>query len=165
MGWWSKITWWLPRAVLVVFCSLNATAEPQRLLELIQRRLQLSELVARVKWQQKLPIEDLLREEEILQRYPAGEWREFMRAQMEASKQIQRESFQSWQDQPCPPALLDLSQLRSWIDECNQQMEREWRDSPHFPLEVVRIRLSPALWKAICPCLSPLPNGSLDDRN
>ena len=83
-----------------------------RVLVLVGERLSYMEDVARNKWNSGAPIEDLPREREILDGLgrqaadyglDAGTARDFFRAQIEASKTIQRTRFAQWRAQNQPP--------------------------------------------------------------
>src|SRR4051812_26083180 len=84
----------------------NSTANIDQVLTLIDQRLSYMDDVARNKWNSGAPIEDLPREKEIIdnlgkqaQSYglDAAVARDFFRAQIEASKIIQRNRFAQWQ--------------------------------------------------------------------
>jgi chorismate mutase len=94
-----------------------------RILALIGQRLGYMDDVARNKWNSGAPIEDLPREREIIDslgKQAAGYGldaeiaREFFRAQIEASKIIQRTRFAKWRAQNQPP-FKDLPDLRDTI--------------------------------------------------
>jgi chorismate mutase len=94
-----------------------------RILTLIQQRLGYMDDVARNKWNSGAPIEDLPREREIIDglgRQAAGYGldaaiaRDFFRAQIEASKIIQRARFAEWRAQNQPP-FKDMPDLRERI--------------------------------------------------
>jgi len=79
-----------------------------QLVQLIDARLALMPDVARYKWNAKAAIEDLPREQEVLVTLgreaaalglPPDNTERFLRAQIEASKQMQRELFERWQAQ------------------------------------------------------------------
>lgn len=83
-----------------------------RILALIGQRLGYMDDVARNKWNSGAPIEDLPREREIIDSLgkqaagyglDAGIARDFFRAQIEASKFIQRTRFAEWRAQHQPP--------------------------------------------------------------
>ncbi len=85
--------------------SVPDAAKIDRLLSLIGQRIAYMDGVARTKWNSGAPIEDLPREQEIIDgigdqaaRYglDAALAREFFRAQIEASKTIQRGRFRQW---------------------------------------------------------------------
>jgi chorismate mutase len=94
-----------------------------RILTLIGQRLRYMDDVARNKWNSGAAIEDLPREREIIDSLgkqaadyglDAGIAREFFRAQIEASKIIQRTRFAEWRTQNQPP-FKDLPDLRDSI--------------------------------------------------
>ncbi len=100
-----------------------ATAKLDRLLQLIGQRLGYMDDVARNKWNSGAPIEDLPREREIIDGLgrqaagyglDAGIVRDFFRAQIEASKIIQRARFAEWRAQNQPP-FKNLPDLRDQI--------------------------------------------------
>lgn len=81
------------------------TATVDRLLELIKERLDVAPEVARIKWNTKAPIEDLPREEQVIEGVAkrAAEYgldpqtaRIFFRAQIEASKALQTTLHADW---------------------------------------------------------------------
>jgi chorismate mutase len=113
--------------VLLAGCAAQQPADSvekiDRVLILIQQRLGYMDDVARNKWNSGAAIEDLPREREIIdglgRQAPgygldAGFAREFFRAQIEASKIIQRTRFDEWRVQNQPP-FKDLSDLRETI--------------------------------------------------
>jgi chorismate mutase len=94
-----------------------------RILTLIGQRLGYMDDVARNKWNSGAPIEDLPREREIIDSLgkqaagyglDAGIARDFFRAQIEASKIIQRTRFAEWRVQNQPP-FKNLPDLRDKI--------------------------------------------------
>jgi chorismate mutase len=94
-----------------------------RILTLIGQRLGYMDDVARNKWNSGAPIEDLPREREIIDSLgkqaagyglDAGIARDFFRAQIEASKIIQRTRFAEWRGQNQPP-FKNLPDLRDKI--------------------------------------------------
>lgn len=99
----------------------------------IQRRLELSRLVAAYKWSHHLPIEDPAREQALLASLPNERTRRFMRWQIEASKQLQVDLFDQWQEQPpqsqTPP---DLQQLRRQLDQATAEIQAALE---HLPCE------------------------------
>ncbi|MCX7136538.1 MAG: gamma subclass chorismate mutase AroQ, partial [Proteobacteria bacterium] len=93
------------------------------LLQLIQQRLGYMDDVARNKWNSGAAIEDLPREREIIDGLgrqaadyglDAATARDFFRAQIEASKIIQRTRFDEWRAQNQPP-FKNLPDLRDKI--------------------------------------------------
>ena len=80
----------------------------EALRQAIDQRLQLAQAVARAKWNMQAPVEDLPREAQVIQAAVQqgaalglpGAWVEVVfRAQVEASKTVQRELFAKWQAQ------------------------------------------------------------------
>ncbi len=113
-------------------------AEQQRpvdkLLKLIQQRLLIAHDVARWKWNQKRPIEDLKREQELLLKVrqqatthslEPDRVAAFFQAQIEAGKLIQTADFQNWQKQGIKSFanVPDLNQtLRPSLDKLNIEL-------------------------------------------
>jgi chorismate mutase len=105
-----------------------------RILVLINTRLGYMNDVARNKWNSGAPIEDLSREREIIDSLgkqaasyglDAGIARDFFRAQIEASKIIQRTRFAEWRVQNQPPFknLLDLrDKIRPALDALTPEL-------------------------------------------
>ncbi|MEH1948899.1 MAG: gamma subclass chorismate mutase AroQ [Nostoc sp.] len=112
-------------------------AEQQRpvdkLLKLIQQRLLIAHDVARWKWNQKRPIEDLKREQELLLKVrqqatthnlEPDRVAAFFQAQIEAGKLIQTADFQNWQKRGIKSFanVPDLNQtLRPSLDKLNTE--------------------------------------------
>ncbi|MEH2364989.1 gamma subclass chorismate mutase AroQ [Nostoc sp.] len=112
-------------------------AEQQRpvdkLLKLIQQRLLIAHDVARWKWNQKRPIEDLKREQELLLKVrqqatthslEPDRVAAFFQAQIKAGKLIQTADFQNWQKQGIKSFanVPDLNQtLRPSLDKLNTE--------------------------------------------
>ncbi len=104
-----------------------------KLLRLIQQRLLIAHDVARWKWNQKLPIEDRQREQQLLSkvRQQAKTYElepeivaAFFQAQIEAGKLIQKADFQKWQKQGIKSFsnVPDLNQkLRPSLDQLNTE--------------------------------------------
>ncbi len=100
------------------------------LLDLMQARLDLAPEVARTKWNQHAPLEDPAREEQILAQLPVIAGldpelaRSFFKAQMEASKTVQRQLYQQWQqlNQPPFPSARPLSELRPGLDRLTRPL-------------------------------------------
>ena len=114
-------------ALLLAGCAAPQPADDSdridRVLRLIGERLGYMDDVARSKWVSGAPIEDLPREREIVDaigRQAAGYGLEpaiamdFMRAQIEASKIIQRTRFDEWRARGQLP-FTDVSDLRGQI--------------------------------------------------
>jgi chorismate mutase len=131
-------------ATLLAACATPQTPETQkldRLLDLIGQRLGYMDDVARNKWNSGAPIEDLPREQEIIEslgKQAAGYGldpaivRDFFRAQIEASKIIQRARFAEWkaQNQPPfrnPPDLRD--KIRPALDALTPELMRALADA------------------------------------
>lgn len=105
-----------------------------RVLFLIQKRLSVMHEVARAKWNQKLAIEDLVREKQILEglvqqgnRYGFdGKWvQQFFQAQMDAAKMIQSRDFSVWNEQEIRKfdAVLDLkNEIRPYLDHLTEDL-------------------------------------------
>ena len=103
--------------LLLAGCATQPPAAPDvgkidRVLVLVAERLSYMDDVARNKWNSGAPIEDLSREREIIDGLgrqaadyglDAGTARDFFRAQIEASKTIQRARFAQWRAQNQPP--------------------------------------------------------------
>ena len=103
--------------LLLAGCATQPPAAPDvgkidRVLVLVAERLSYMDDVARNKWNSGAPIEDLPREREIIDGLgrqaadyglDAGTARDFFRAQIEASKTIQRARFAQWRAQNQPP--------------------------------------------------------------
>ncbi len=105
-----------------------------QLLLLIQKRLVIMHEVARTKWNQNLPIEDKIREEQILadladlaRQYDLDEkWiTKFFHAQIDASKEIQKNDYAIWQKEGVLKfeGVFSLkNELRSYINQLNHEM-------------------------------------------
>jgi chorismate mutase len=131
--------------LLLAACAAKSitpdSAQLDRLLNLIGQRLAYMDDVARNKWNSGAPIEDLPREQEIIDTLgqqaagygvDAGIARDFFRAQIEASKIIQRTRFAQWrvQKQPPfknPPDLRDT--IRPALDALTPQLMRSLADA------------------------------------
>lgn len=128
---------------LVTLAPGNVAAKPaavatargaDRLLHLVQLRLELSADVARAKWNTGRAIDDPVRERELLDRMvaarppgvPKERVREFFRAQIEASKQVQRELHEQWRaaGQQSFGEGPDLAQLRPELDQVSLDLLR-----------------------------------------
>ena len=111
-----------------------ATAKLDRLLHLIGQRLGYMDDVARNKWNSGAPIEDLPRERAIIDEIGAQAAgygldpafaRDFFRAQIEASKTIQRARFTEWHAKKQPPFsnVVDLrDRIRPALDELTPEL-------------------------------------------
>jgi chorismate mutase-like protein len=115
----------------------SRTEALDRLLVLIEKRLEIMHDVARWKWAEKSSIEDHSREAHLLDDLASrGEplgldpdlCRAFFRAQIEAAKRVQRADFERWEsadrrEQEPGPAAPDLVEvLRPRIDALNSEM-------------------------------------------
>lgn len=111
--------------LLLWLCALPAAAQEHidRLLQLMQQRLALAPTVAQVKWNNHLPVEDPVREEQLLEKVPEGE-RAFLRAQFEASKFIQEQCRRNWVSQHTSEFLSapSLPEIRSQLDKVTAEM-------------------------------------------
>jgi chorismate mutase len=112
---------WAALALLVAGAGIAATpparapedvVKVDALLRLVQERLDVAPQVAQTKWNTKAPIEDLPREEQIIERVrgKAGEFgldpqwvSEFFQAQIDASKAIQANRHKAWAAEKHPP--------------------------------------------------------------
>ncbi len=106
-------------------CSLPALAQQHidKLLQLMQQRLALAPTVAQVKWNNHLPVEDPVREEQLLEKVPESE-RAFLRAQFEASKVIQQQCRRNWVSQHSAafPSAPSLPEIRAQLDQVTGDM-------------------------------------------
>lgn len=105
-----------------------------QLLLLMQKRLIIMHEVARTKWNQALPIEDKVREQQIIdalveKAHPLGvdkKWvSEFFNAQIEAAKEVQYNDFAFWKQEKVlrfEKVLSLKDELRAYIDQINQEM-------------------------------------------
>ena len=127
-------------AVLAPACATSsnlATAETaplDRLLALIVERLMVAPDVARTKWNTRAPIKDLGREQQIISAVGAGASgynvprdtaERFFRAQIEASKIIQRAMFAEYETSHQPPfkTIVDLdTEIRPTLDRLTPEM-------------------------------------------
>ncbi|MDB5810680.1 MAG: aroQ [Betaproteobacteria bacterium] len=112
----------------------NNTANTEHLLSLIGQRLHYMDDVARNKWNSGAPIEDLPRETEIIENLgkqapayglDAAIARDFFRAQIEASKIIQRNRFVEWRAEKRLPFknIPDLSDtIRPALDALTPEL-------------------------------------------
>jgi chorismate mutase len=134
---------WL--CLLIVSCSIvaqpasppltkpNAAAITQ-LLNLIQQRLEIARSVAQAKWNSKSPIEDLNREEVILQNISQqasqfnltpSQAKHFFTGQIQASKTIQANLHELWTSQHHPPFLNPpnlRTDIRPLLDKLTPQL-------------------------------------------
>ena len=135
--------WWpaLPLMVLLASgCATTArftaadTAPVEQLLGLVKERLDVAPDVARTKWNTKAPIEDLPREQQIIDEVSrrAAEYRldprvagSFFRAQIEASKIVQNALHADWTARRQPPfaKVVDLgTDIRPVLDRLTPAM-------------------------------------------
>ena len=142
-----RATWQFLMALIVAALSLSACATSaslaapdvtrvDRLLTLIGDRLEVASDVARSKWNSKAPVEDLGREQQIVSsvgtsasRYnvPRDIAERFFRAQIEASKIIQRATLAEFEAarQPRFATVADLEQdIRPRLDGLTPELMR-----------------------------------------
>ncbi len=114
--------------------TIEEIARADLLLRLLDERLQISQQVAQAKWNSGGPIEDLVREKQVLEAFVQSAQEAgaaprlaaaFMQAQIEASKMRQRTLFRLWRArrQPAfahPPDLV--TQVRPRLDELSRRM-------------------------------------------
>ena len=141
-------------ALLLVFLAgcaaqpaASDVAQVDRLLALIDQRLGFMDDVARNKWNSGAPIEDLPREAEIIDslgRQAAGFGidaeivRGFFRAQIEASKTIQRARFAEWRVRNQPP-FKNPPDLRDTIRPALDALTPEMMKALAGALQVLRL--------------------------
>jgi len=125
---------WQPACATTSRLTAADTAAIDRLLALVVERLAVAPDVARTKWNTKAAIEDPVREDQIVRGVgasaaDAGVPREtaerFFRAQIEASKVVQRELFARFEasHQPPFPAVADLNAtVRPTLDRLTPEM-------------------------------------------
>ena len=114
--------------------AYDAQGKVDRVLFLMQKRLAVMHEVARSKWNKKLPIEDKVRELQILQdtakktsQYQIDEaWAtRFFQAQFEAAKTIQSRDFEIWKRENAAPfaSTLDLKDdIRPYLDNLTTEL-------------------------------------------
>lgn len=121
--------------------TISELAQVDRLLGVLDQRLRISDQVARAKWNSRAPIEDAVREAQVLEGFAqqaasAGldpDWaRQIMGAQIEASKIRQRQLFQQWRArrQPAfadPPDLA--SEIRPQLDDLSVRLLESLRQT------------------------------------
>jgi chorismate mutase len=133
---------WALVAILAAGCATTAnftavdTAAVDRLLGLIKERLDVAPEVARTKWNTKSPIDDRLRDQQIIDGVAtaATEWgldpqvaRTFFMAQIEASKAVQNALHAEWTAKRQPPfaTVADLgTDIRPALDRLTPAMLR-----------------------------------------
>ncbi len=115
------LTFWLAACL----CALPAAAQQRidKLLHLMQQRLELAPLVAQIKWNNHLPVDDPVREEQLLDKVPQLD-RPFLRAQFEASKFIQLQCQRNWESQHSGvfSSAPTLPEVRSRLDQVTKEM-------------------------------------------
>jgi len=133
-------------AVLASGCATTTfrpaeTAAVDQLLGLISQRLDVAPAVARVKWNTKAPIEDLTREQEVIDgaaRRAGGYGLDpsvagrFFRGQIEASKTVQNRLHAEWTASKQPPFtdVADLDRdIRPVLDRLTPQLLRALGDA------------------------------------
>ena len=114
--------------------ELETKKNIDQVLFLMQKRLALMHEVARTKWSQNLAIEDLPREQQLIDNlskqakaYGLDEaWtRTFFQAQFDAAKMIQKNDFAIWtqQGQSKFDSFLDLKQdIRPYLDQLSKEL-------------------------------------------
>lgn len=114
--------------------SFEVERNVDELLLLIQKRLVIMHEVARTKWNQNLPIEDKVREQQILadlvvkaNQYGLDEKlvTRFFQAQIDAAKEIQKNDFVFWKENGILKfeKIFSLKdELRFYIDQLNHEM-------------------------------------------
>ena len=111
--------------LLLWLCALPAAAQEHidKLLNLMQQRLALAPTEAQVKWNNHLPVEDPVREQQLLEKAPESQ-RAFLQAQFEASKAIQQQCRQNWVSQHTSdfPSAPTLPEIRSRLDKVTGEM-------------------------------------------
>lgn len=151
---WLVLLTFLPSTSIQPACRAQSTLDrADRLVRLVERRLELSVEVARSKWNSGRPIDDPQRERELLDRLvavrPPGldeeRVRAFFGAQIEASKQVQRALHEQWRaaDQPPFADAPDLARLRPELDQVSLDLLRSLAELP--PSECVATRAR-TLW-------------------
>jgi len=101
-----------------------------RLLNLMQQRLALAPTVAQVKWNNHLPVDDPVREQQLLDAIPPlpgvdpERARSFLQAQFEASKSVQLQCRQNWVGQHSGsfPQAPSLGEIRPQLDKITSEM-------------------------------------------
>lgn len=111
--------------LLLWLCAMPAFAQQHidKLLQLMQQRLALAPTVAQVKWNNHLPMEDPVREGQLLEKVPESD-RPFLQAQFEASKAIQRQCRENWvrQNSGDFPSAPNLAEIRLQLNKVTDQM-------------------------------------------
>jgi chorismate mutase-like protein len=150
-----------------------ASAAPHLIVlrDLIEQRLALMPDVARYKWHQASPIEDVPREQKIIEGLqqqalalgiPATCAESFFRAQIEAAKQIQREHFSHWQQAGAAPvaaapdlALVTRPKLDALTPQLLQALAQVWPTLANVQQQVANAQALQSPNKA-----NPSPQGS-----
>ena len=103
----------------------------------MQQRLALAPTVAQVKWNNHLPVEDPVREQQLLEAIPPlpgvdpERARNFLQAQFEASKSVQAQCRRNWVGQnsgPFPQAP-SLGEIRPQLDKVTSEMLQALADA------------------------------------
>ena len=143
------------------------------LLQLIQQRLGYMDDVARNKWNSGTAIEDLPREREIIDGLgrqaadyglDAATARDFFRAQIEASKIIQRTRFDEWRAQNQPP-FKNLPDLRDKIRPALDALTPELMHSLAAALPLLQTAGGAALVEARAKAIVVLKAADFATRN
>ncbi len=160
----------------------EAQRKVDQVLFLMQKRLAVMHEVARTKWNQKIAIEDLVREKQILtdlaqqgSKYGFDKaWvQRLFQAQMDAAKMIQTRDFALWTEQGVQKfdAVLDLkSQIRPYLDQLTGDLLEalskiypdimEGKMIPYIPPSVLLSRpsdhIDDVVWQAAVSPLHPL---------
>ncbi|MFP6807365.1 MAG: gamma subclass chorismate mutase AroQ [Pseudomonadales bacterium] len=104
--------------VVAVFVGPFVLAQDNSLVELVNERLTYMDDVAAYKWINKLPIEDLAREQLVLEQailaglssgIRAATSRDFFSAQIDAAKEIQRYWFDQWSSNSAPSSAPSVA--------------------------------------------------------
>lgn len=143
--------------LLLWLASLNPALAETPMMDLIRERLRLSAEVAAAKWTTGRPIDDPVREQQLLSRLVADrpsnlsevEVRDFFAAQIEASKMVQRRLYARWREGGGPwfGPTHTLEELRPRLDRVSQEMLRELGEG----IGEVPPTEDPALQKALTP--------------
>lgn len=107
--------------VLAGFTAAEVSAV-DALLQSVAERLALAVPVAKAKWNSGAEIDDPEREAELLASVPPGLPRDFVRAQIDASKDVQRVLIRSWQGQGRFPDEDLAGKLRPQLTAITQRM-------------------------------------------
>jgi chorismate mutase len=139
--------------------TIEEIAQADNLLRLLDQRLRISELVAQAKWRSDSPIQDLTREQQVIEAFVtrAGEAAvepalagAFMRAQIEASKVRQRALFDQWWRSrrsafANPPNLA--REIRPRLDALSLEMVNALQQAGSLEVALLRWRAE-VLWGA-----------------